>query len=144
MNGYAMRKCAFAIPFLLAVVPAQAKDTGLIYVSNEKSNNIIVLDPKTYKIVNDIKVSRRPRDMHFNADHTKLYIACGDADVIDVLDVAKGEVTGKIATGSSPETFAIDEQHRRLYVSDEEFFVACHYRYGSGCDPDPGADRRRA
>jgi len=94
MNGHVMRKFAFAIPLLLVVVPAQAKDAGLIYVSNEKSNNIIVLDPKTYKIVNDIKVSRRPRDMHFSADHTKLYIACGDEDVIDVLDVAKGEVTG--------------------------------------------------
>ena len=73
----------------LAVAPAEAKDTGLIFVSNEKSNNIIVIDPKTYKIVKDIEVSRRPRDMHFNADHTKLYVACGDDDVIDVLDVAR-------------------------------------------------------
>ena len=105
MNGYAMRKCAFAIPFLLAVVPAQAKDTGLIYVSNEKSNNIIVLDPKTYKIVNDIKVSRRPRDMHFNADHTKLYIACGDEDVIDVLDVAKGKVIWQDRDRIEPRDF---------------------------------------
>ena len=39
-----------------------AKDTGLIFVSNEKTNNIIVLDPKTYKVVKDLKVSRRPRD----------------------------------------------------------------------------------
>ena len=36
---------------------------------NEKTNNI--------RLVNDIQVGRRPRDMHFNADHTKLYVACG-------------------------------------------------------------------
>src|ERR1700744_3466558 len=120
MNGHVMQKYAAALLLLLASVPAEAKDTGLIYVSNEKSNNIIVIDPKTYKIVNDIHVSGRPRDMHFNADHTKLYIACGDDDVIDVLDVATGKVVDKLATGPSPETFAMDEARHRIYVSDEE------------------------
>jgi hypothetical protein len=41
--------------------------------------------------------------MHFNADHTKFFVACGDNDVIDVLDVASGKVVGKLVTGSSPE-----------------------------------------
>ena len=104
----------------LAPIPAAAKATGLIYVSNEKSNNILVIDPKTYKVVNDIPVSRRPRDMHFNADHSKLYVACGDDDVIDVLDVATGKIIDKLVTGSSPETFAMDETRQRIYVSDEE------------------------
>ena len=35
---------------------ALAKESGLIFVSNEKSNNLIVLDPKTYKIVRHFKV----------------------------------------------------------------------------------------
>src|ERR1700681_2447555 len=107
---------------VLALDPAPAwpKDTGLIFVSNEKTNNLIVIDPKSYKIVKDIKVARRPRDMHFNADHSKLYVACGDDDVIDIIDVARLEVVGKLATGSSPETFGIDEQRRRIYVSNEE------------------------
>ena len=99
---------------------AGAKDTGLIFVSNEKTNNLIIIDPKTNKIVKDLKVSRRPRDMHFSADHTKLYVACGDDDVIDIVDVAKLEVIGKLRTGSSPETFGIDEERHRIYVSNEE------------------------
>jgi YVTN family beta-propeller protein len=107
---------------ILLLVPAAAwtKDTGLIFVSNEKTNNLIVIDPKTYQIVKDIKVARRPRDMHFNADHSKLYVACGDDDVIDILDVAKLEVVDRINTGPSPETFAIDEKRRRIYVSNDE------------------------
>jgi len=111
---------AAALFACLAVVPAAAKDTGLIFVSNEKSNNLIVIDPKTYKVIKDIKVSRRPRDMHFSADRSKLYVACGDDDVIDILDVAKLEVIGRIPTGPSPETFAIDEAKRRIYVANEE------------------------
>src|SRR3954463_4690862 len=105
---------------VFAPAPADAKATGLIFVSNEKSNNLIVLEPKTYKVLKDIKTSRRPRDMHFNADHSRLYVACGDDDVIDILDVAKLEVIGKLNTGPSPETFAIDEQRHRIYVADEE------------------------
>ena len=54
---------AAALFACLAVVPAAAKDTGLIFVSNEKSNNLIVIDPKTYKVIKDIKTSRRPRDV---------------------------------------------------------------------------------
>ena len=104
----------------MAVARAEAKDTGLIFVSNEKSNNVIVLEPKTYKMLKDIKTSRRPRDMHFNADHSKLYVACGDDDVIDIVDVAKLAVIGKLNTGVSPETFAIDEKRGRIYVADEE------------------------
>jgi len=99
---------------------AAAKDTGLIFVSNERTNNLIVIDPKTYAVVKDIRTSRRPRDMHFNADHSKLYVACGDDDVIDILDVASLEVVGKLATGASPETFALDEARRRIYVANEE------------------------
>ena len=94
------------------------KNTG--YTRWADTNNIIVLDPKTYKVVKDLKTSRRPRDMHFNDDKSLLYVACGDDDVIDVIDVAKLEVVRKIATGASPESFALDEKRRRIYVSNEE------------------------
>jgi translation initiation factor IF-2 len=40
----------------LAVASAAAKGTGLIYVSNEKRNNILVIDSKGHKIFNDIAV----------------------------------------------------------------------------------------
>ena len=110
--------CALACG--LGAAPVLAKDTGLIFVSNEKTSNIIAIDPATYKVVKDIKVARRPRDMHFSSDHSKLYVACGDDDVIDILDVAKLQVAGKLKTGPSPEAFGIDEKRGRVYVSDEE------------------------
>jgi hypothetical protein len=63
-------------------------------------------------VVKDLKTARGPRDMHFSADHTKLDVACADDDVIVIIDVAKLKVVGKLATGSSPETFGIDENFR--------------------------------
>src|SRR5580704_8196979 len=108
----ALRRRSTVAALILAFLAAGcsgglAKDTGLVFVSNEKTNNLIIIDPKTNKVVKDLKVSRRPRDMHFSADHSRLYVACGDDDVIDVIDVAKLEVVDKLTTGSSPETFAI-------------------------------------
>jgi hypothetical protein len=38
-----MRSLALALLSLLALTPAAAKDTGRIFVSNEKTNNITVM-----------------------------------------------------------------------------------------------------
>jgi YVTN family beta-propeller protein len=63
-----------------------------------------------------LKTSRGPRDLHFNADRTRLYVACADDDVIDVVDVAGMEVVDRIHTPQRPESFVIDEERRQIYV----------------------------
>ena len=42
-----MCRVGIAALLLALAAPAAATDTGLIFVSNEKSNNLIVIDPKT-------------------------------------------------------------------------------------------------
>jgi PQQ-dependent catabolism-associated beta-propeller protein len=115
------RTC-FVLSVLLALLlggPAFGKGTSRIFVSNEKSNEVIVYDPSFTKVAS-IPTSRRPRDMHFNADHTLLYVACGDDDTIDVIDVAKLTVVTTIPTGPSPEMFTLTSDGKSLWVSDEE------------------------
>lgn len=100
---------------------AGAKDTGYVFVSHEKTNNIAVLDPKQdYKIIQWIPTSHRPRDMKFGDDRRLLYVACGDDDVIDVIDVATLKVADHIPTGPSPEMFELSRDEKALYVSNEE------------------------
>jgi PQQ-dependent catabolism-associated beta-propeller protein len=113
---------AGAMAAVLAAAPSGgfAKDTGLIFVSSEKTNNVVVIDPETNKVIKHLKTSRRPLDMHFSADHGKLYIACSDDGAIDIVDVAELKVIGRINTAARPETFAIDEKRRRIYVSNKE------------------------
>jgi PQQ-dependent catabolism-associated beta-propeller protein len=100
--------------------PTQAAGTGLIFVSNERSNDITVLDPNSFEVVKSIPTSRRPRDMQFNADKSLLYVACGDDDVIDVIDVATLEIVDQIPTGPSPEMFIFNGDYSLIYVSNEE------------------------
>ncbi len=106
---------------LVAGGPARAAGTGYVFVTNERTNNVLVFDPaKDYAQVKDIKTSRRPRDMHFNHDHTLLYVACGDDDVIDIIDVATLEIVDQIPTARSPEMFVISRDEKSIYVSNEE------------------------
>ena len=125
MNSHALRRFLVSLATLTATLmmlhPAEAAGTGYLFVSNERSNNILVFDPaKDYSVVKDIKTSRRPRDMHFNHDHSLLYVACGEDDVIDVIDVATLEVVDHIPTARSPEMFVLNKDETDLYVSNEE------------------------
>jgi YVTN family beta-propeller protein len=82
---------------------ASARGTGYVFVSYEKTNNIAVLDPgRDYEIIKWIATSQRPRDMKFVDDRRLLHVACGDDEVIDVIDVATLEVVRHIPTGGVP------------------------------------------
>lgn len=105
---------------LLAPRTASAAATGQIFVSTEKGNEVVVLD-RGFNIVKRIATSKRPRDMHFTPDHSRLFVACGDDDVIDIIDVARLEVVDQIPTGPSPEVFAFSPDQKTIYVSDEEY-----------------------
>jgi YVTN family beta-propeller protein len=96
-----------------------ATNTGLLFVSSERTDSLVIVDPETSRIIKYLKTSRRPRDMHFNKDHTYLYVACADDDAIDIIDVAKLEVVGKLFA-AKPRAFGINENQRRIYVPNPE------------------------
>lgn len=112
-----------AIAVILAAAalaaPAWAAGTGLIFVSLERGNQVVVLNPDL-TVKARIDTSRRPRDLHFNKDRTLLYVACGDDDVIDVIDIATLQVVDSIPTGPSPEMFQFSPDESQIYVSNEE------------------------
>ena len=117
------RECAVLVVALacMAVLawvngPVHAAGSGLIFVSNEKSNTISVLDGSIYNLKKTIATSKRPRAMRFSADRKTIYVACGDSDVIDVIDVATLVVTGRIKTGESPEAFDLDRRRNGVGI----------------------------
>ena len=112
-------RAAACIVAALIALPALAKGTGLIFISLERGNEVVVLNPDLTELKR-IETSRRPRDMQFNAAQDKLYVACGDDDVIDVIDVATLEVIDSIPTGPSPEVFTFSLDEKQIYVSNEE------------------------
>ena len=99
---------------------ATAKETGYVFVSNERTNNITVIDPgHEHRIIKWIQTSRRPRDMAFRNDNHQLLVACGDDNVIDVVDVTTLTVTDHIPTGADPERFGLSRDQTILFVPNK-------------------------
>jgi PQQ-dependent catabolism-associated beta-propeller protein len=110
---------AAAISTLLASLPAFA-GTNHIFVSNERGNALTVLNATDYSPVGVIKTGARPRGMVFSPDHKLLYVACGGANRIDIVDVAAMKLVGRIGHIDDPETFDLDKKGERLFISNED------------------------
>jgi PQQ-dependent catabolism-associated beta-propeller protein len=118
---------------ILFVTAAEAAGTGFAFVSNERSNTITVLDPaRDYAVAKQIATCARPRDMHFDDAHQYLYVACGDDDVIEAIDVETLEPVRRIKTGRSPEIFAFAPDGKSLFVSEEESALVRNIALDSG------------
>ena len=64
-----MKPFALCALLLAAALPAQAKDSGLAYVSSEKDHAITLVDLKTLAVVGTIPTCRRPRHMQRHIAH---------------------------------------------------------------------------
>jgi YVTN family beta-propeller protein len=134
--------------WLSAVSPSVAADAHAapppstavrVYVSNELGGDLSVIDAASGKVVDTIAVGKRPRGLHVTRDGKTVFVALSGspiagphvkdkdlppadkkADGIGVVDVATGKFTGKIASGSDPEGFAMSRDERLLFVSNED------------------------
>src|SRR5688500_7932525 len=114
-----------------------------IYVSNERSNDVSVIDSATNDVVATIAVGKRPRGIRVGADGKRLYMALSGspiagpfvrdedlppadkkADGIGVVDLASGKFVGKIVSGSDPEQFSFGPGERFMYIANEDAGLA--------------------
>lgn len=96
-----------------------AKETGLVFVSNEKDSTITVLSLEG-RVLRSFDTCARPRGMHFSQDRSQFYVGCADVSVIVIYDVATQEVVGRIRNVEEPETFDLHPNGKHLYISNEE------------------------
>lgn len=126
-----------------AVQAASARDTtgGLLYVSNEDSRNLSVIDPATDSVIATIEVGMRPRGVKVSPDGRTVYVALSGSpkcpptmpdaecakkvadrsqDGVAVVDVATRKTTKVLPAGIDPETFDVSADGQTLYVSNED------------------------
>jgi YVTN family beta-propeller protein len=124
-----------------------------LFVSNERSDNVSVIDGMTCRVVATFVVGKRPRGIRASADGTRVYVALSGsprlgpgtdpdraknaradkaADRIGVIDPAKLRFERNLFVGSDPETFALSRDGRRLFVSNEDEATASGWDISSG------------
>jgi YVTN family beta-propeller protein len=110
-----------------------------VYVSDETGAAVVVIDPDRGTVVQRIPVGKRPRGIQMSRDGRQLYVALSGspiagpgvdestlpppdraADGIGVVDLASGSLVRKYDSGQDPEAFAISNDGKRVFVSNEE------------------------
>jgi len=99
--------------------PVSAKATGKVFVSNEKSNTLTILD-LAGKVVQTLETCARPRGMTLNPERTAIYVGCSDDDTIALYDIASLRLVRRYRNITAPETFDLHPDGRHLYISNED------------------------
>jgi len=119
------RFTATLVAFTLAAA-VEAAPTNRLFVSNEKSDTVSVIDLATLEVTHTIDVGERPRGIGLAPDGSELYVAVSEEDAIAVIDPETLEVKRKFECGDDPETFDV-HPNGNIYISNEDDAKASVY-----------------
>jgi YVTN family beta-propeller protein len=110
-----------------------------VYVTNEGSGTLTIIDAATRSAIATLPLGKRPRGIQVSPDRTRLYVALSgspsappgvdektlpppdrSADGIGEVDVATGKVLRVLQSGTDPEQLAITADGKRLFVANED------------------------
>lgn len=132
----------FALPLASCSRPAQKSSEKLqfrVYVTNENSGELTVIDYPSLEVSATIPLGKRPRGIHASPDGQTIYVALSgspiggpgvdesklpspdkSADGIGVFDVRQNKLVRVIKSGSDPENFDLSADGKLIYVSNED------------------------
>jgi PQQ-dependent catabolism-associated beta-propeller protein len=98
---------------------AQAAGSGRIFVTNEGSDSVSVINGKTLEVEQTVAIGKRPRGIGLSPDGHELYVAASEDNVIVVVDPGSLKILRTFKAGSDPETFAV-HPNGHIYISNED------------------------
>ncbi len=105
-----------------------------IYVSNEKSNDVTVIDGVTHQVLAMVAVGKRPRGLHVSADGSKVYVALSGSPITG--PPAAAGVKGVSTTGEDDEAAPkADKSADGIGVIDAHRLIFTH-KFAVGSDPE--------
>src|SRR5215475_8984198 len=131
--------CSTPAPVQEAEKKAPESTAPRLFVTNEVSGDMTVIDSATYKVIATVPLGKRPRGIHASPDRKTIYVALSgspiagpdvdestlpppdkSADGIGVFDVAQNKVVRVIKGGSDPENFDISKDGTQIFISNED------------------------
>ncbi len=122
-----------------ALIASACCQAEMVYVTNEMSGDLTVIDGAKQTVVATIPLGKRPRGIRESPDGKLLYVALSGspiagpgvdesklppadkgADGIGVVDVAQRKVIRVLRGISDPEQLDVSHDGRRLYVASED------------------------
>lgn len=90
-----------------------------IYIANESSNNISVIDTKSYKIIGTVSVGINPSDIVFDSNNNRIYVCNRDSDSVSVIETSTNTISSTISVGNYPVGIEFDYENNYVYVSNQ-------------------------
>ena len=105
----------------------------LLYVSDWAGRQVLAVDPVTLAVAARIPVGDHPTQIARHPADGRLFVACGSADGVWVVDPKRGVVTEVINTklfpkapeGSTPDAVAVAPDGKTLYVANADNNCVC-------------------
>src|SRR2546425_2524640 len=101
-----MRRSGLAVFVLLAaslVLGSTRAGAELrVFVTNEKSDDVTVIDAATRAVVGTIPVGKRPRGVAVSPDGRRGYVTNNNSDSLNVIDAKTLEVLSTVPAGHEP------------------------------------------
>jgi YVTN family beta-propeller protein len=120
-------------------VAPRASPSHRVYVTNEMSGDMTVIDGDTHQVLTTVPLGKRPRGIQVSRDGTQLFVALSgtpiagpgadrkalppadpSADGIGIIDVATHKIVRVIRGVSDPEQLVISHDGQRLYIASED------------------------
>src|SRR2546429_8929840 len=142
--------------FVLCIVVAGAiltrgeSPSYLVFVSNEHSGDVTVIDGATDEVVATFRVGKRPRGIHAAPDGKRLFVTLSGsprmapgidgnrapadkaADGLGVIDPSARKLIDRWHVGSDPEQFAISKDGKFAFIANEDDASAAIVDLSSG------------
>jgi YVTN family beta-propeller protein len=131
--------CSNPAPVQKAEAPPAESTAPRLYVTNEVSGDMTIIDSGTYNVIATVPLGKRPRGIHASPDRKTIYVALSgspiagpgvdestlpppdkSADGIGVFDVAQKKVVRVIKGGSDPENFDLSKDGSQIFISNED------------------------
>ena len=116
---------AYDIPGQLA--PSLANLPPRVYVPDENSGDVVVIDPATFQIIGRFKVGKSPEHVTPDWDFSHLYVNDMSSSTLTVIDPVSGRPTGTIRTPYPYNLYFTTDGSKAIVVDD--FMSSTDLRY---------------
>lgn len=116
------RRQQYAVPeddlYKSPIQMAMSGDGERLYVVCENTDEVLVVDIKTRKVLDAVKVGRHPFGIALSPDEGRLYISNRWDDNVSVVDTENMEIMHSFPVGDDPHGLVTDASGTHLYVTN--------------------------
>lgn len=98
--------------------PAFDRANGDMYIANQNSNNVTVINVKTYSTVANIAVGTSPDAVTYDPVNKEVYVANSGSSSVSAISSSSNTVVATIPVGSTPDSLTFDPANQTMVVTN--------------------------